>query len=238
MSGPRSTAETQAPLDELYDLAMLDLDGVVYIGPEVVPGASAAISAWRDSGRTVGFVTNNASRPPERVADHLRELGVEASVGDVVTSAQAVAGVLREVYGSGAAICVLGGEGLLQAVEAEGLRPVGAAEEAAAIVTGYGPQVLWADIMQAAVRIRDGLAWFASNTDMTIPTAFGTAPGHGVLVETIARFSGRTPTVCDACRNADPAIARPGQHDPWRIAQELGIKFGNACFVPGTVLRK
>ena len=69
--------------------------------------------------------------------------------------------------------------------------PVGAEDDAAAIVTGYGPEVLWRAIMRAAVRIRDGLPWVASNTDHTIPTAFGVAPGHGVQVADAARLHGR-----------------------------------------------
>ena len=54
--------------------------------------------------------------------------------------------------------------------------------------------------MRAAVRIRDGLPWVASNTDLSFPTAYGTAPGHGVLVAMLQRFSG-----CRAgrCRQAE-----------------------------------
>lgn len=186
---------SEGPLSDVYDLAMLDLDGVVYVGPDVVPGTAEAITAWRSRSRAVAFVTNNASRTPDRVSDHLCELGVAASVDDVVTSAQAVASLIRQRHGAGAAVAAVGGEGLYAALAAEELTVVGVDEEAVAVVTGYGPQVVWSDIMQAAVRIRDGLPWFASNTDMTIPTAFGTAPGHGVLVETITRFSGVTPEV-------------------------------------------
>lgn len=195
MNDPHPLQGSPSPLTDLYDLAMLDLDGVVYVGPDVVPGAAEAITAWRRAGRSIGFVTNNASRTPQSVAAHLVELGVEAAVDDVVTSAQAVAGVLHDRFGAGAVVAALGGAGLVEALAAEGLEVVGVADEAVAVVTGYGPSVLWSDIMRAAVRIRDGLPWFASNTDMTIPTAFGTAPGHGVLVETLSRFAGVDPTV-------------------------------------------
>ena len=69
--------------------------------------------------------------------------------------------------------------------------------------------------MRAAVRIRDGLWWVASNTDLTIPTAFGVAPGHGVLVETLRRFSGVEPVVAGqavaaaARRDGPPGRRRP-----------------------------
>src|SRR6478752_3525383 len=71
-----------------YDLAMLDLDGVVYISGKAVPGAPAHLAAAREAGMRLAFITNNAARTPERVASHLRELGVEAQEDDVVTSAQ------------------------------------------------------------------------------------------------------------------------------------------------------
>src|SRR5687768_7625066 len=103
---------------------MLDLDGVVYIGDHAVPGAAEHLEKARAAGQHLAFVTNNASRPPGRVAEHLRELGIPATDDDVVTSAQAAAHLLAERVGPGARIYLLGGEGLEQALLAEGLVPV------------------------------------------------------------------------------------------------------------------
>ena len=61
-----------------YDVALLDLDGVVYVGPDAVPGVPEALDAARAAGMRLGFVTNNAARTPEEVAAHLTELGVPA----------------------------------------------------------------------------------------------------------------------------------------------------------------
>lgn len=183
------------PLVDAYDVAMLDLDGVVYVGADAVPGAPEALATARERGLRLAYVTNNASRSPQTVADHLTRLGVSASVEDVVTSAQAAARVLRERLGDGARVACLGASGLEEALSAAGLVPVAVGEAAAAIATGYGPDLPWRDIMRAAVRIRDGLPWVASNTDMTIPTDFGTAPGHGVLVEMLRRFADVEPVV-------------------------------------------
>ena len=57
-----------------------------------------------------------------------------------------------------------------------------------AVVSGYGPDVLWKDIMRAATLVKGGLPYVASNTDLTIPTDYGLAPGHGVLVKAIVRL--------------------------------------------------
>ncbi len=89
-------------LVDLYDLLMFDLDGVVYVGDDAVPGAPEHLARARAEGAHVAFITNNASRPPQAVADKLTGLGVQAEASDVVTSAQAAAHVLLERHGVGA----------------------------------------------------------------------------------------------------------------------------------------
>lgn len=192
---------SERPLTEVYDLAMLDLDGVVYVGADAVPGAADHLERVGRAGLRCAFVTNNASRPPSAVVEHLGRLGVTAELEDVVTSAQAAASVLRDRHGPGARVLVLGGRGLWEAVAEAGLEgvPVEAHDSQsagpAALVTGYGPEVTWRQVMLAAVLVRQGLPWVASNTDMTIPTALGVAPGHGVLVDALRRFGEVEPVV-------------------------------------------
>jgi HAD superfamily hydrolase (TIGR01450 family) len=215
------------PLFRDYDLAMLDLDGVVYVGGEAVPGAPDHLAEVRRRGLHVAFITNNASRPPATVAAHLEELGVEASAEDVVTSSQAAARLLADRWGKDAVVACLGADGLVEALEAVGLRPVAvddeAADTAAAIVTGYAPDVRWSQVMRAAVRIRDGLPWVASNTDLTFPAAYGVAPGHGVQVEMLRRFSGVEPVVAGkpARPLLDETVRRVGGSRPLMVGDRL-----------------
>ena len=215
------------PLSHAYDLAMLDLDGVVYIGGTAVPGAPDHLAEARRQGLRLAFITNNASRPPATVASHLQELGVEATADDVVTSSQAAARLLADRVGEGAVVACLGAAGLVEALETVGLRPVEvddeAAEEAAAIVTGYAPDVRWSQVMRAAVRIREGLPWVASNTDLTFPAAYGVAPGHGVQVEMLRRFSGVDPVVAGkpARPLLDETVRRVGGSRPLMVGDRL-----------------
>ncbi len=176
---------SDVPLSERYDLGMLDLDGVVYVSGDAVPGAPAHLERARDAGMRLAFITNNAARPPERVAAHLVELGVEATTDDVVTSAQAAARLLAERFGAGARVVALGSDGLIAALRDAGLVPVGVEDEAVAVATGYGPDVLWRDIMRVAVRVRDGLPWVASNGDYH--------DSDGVRRRPWARRAGRDP---------------------------------------------
>ena len=227
------SAPPDVPADALsrtYDLAMLDLDGVVYIGGEAVPGAAEHLQGVRSDGMRCAFITNNASRTPGTVAEHLTELGVHAETDDVVTSAQAAARVMVERLGAEARVVVLGGAGLLDAVTAVGLHAVGSDEDADAVVTGYGPDVRWSEVMRVAVRIRDGLWWVASNTDMTIPTPFGVAPGHGVLVETLRRFSDVDPVVAGkpARPLLDETVRRVGGERPLMIGDRLDTDIDGA----------
>ncbi len=230
MSAGTSLGGSTEPLVTRYDLAMLDLDGVVYVGPEAVPGAPAHVAAARAAGLRVAFITNNAARTPQTVAAQLRELGVEADDHDVVTSAQAAARLLADRLGEGGRVVVLGAEGLEQALAEAGLTPVHVEDDADAVVTGYGPDVRWRHIMRAAVRIRDGLWWVACNTDLTIPTAFGVAPGHGVLVETVRRFSGVEPVVAGkpARPLLDETVRRCGGERPLMVGDRLDTDIAGA----------
>jgi HAD superfamily hydrolase (TIGR01450 family) len=182
--------ESETALVEAHDLVMFDLDGVVYVGGEAIDGVAAAIDRVRESGRHVAFVTNNASRTPGQVAAKLAKVGVSAEARDVVTSAQAAARVLVEAHGAGARVLMLGGDGLRVALVEAGLEPVDDPEGAVAVASGYGPDVRWRDIMRVSTLVRDGLPYVASNADLTIPTPYGLAPGHGVLVRTITGFAG------------------------------------------------
>ena len=215
--------ESDAPLVDLHDLVMFDLDGVVYVSGAAIEGVADRIDRVRAASRHVAFVTNNASRTPEQVAQRLVDLGVSAEPSDVVTSAQAAARLLREAHGAGARILALGGEGLDTALREAGLDPVAEADGAVALSSGYGPDVRWRDIMRAATLVRDGLPYVASNADMTIPTDYGIAPGHGVLVRTIADFAGVEPTVAGKPEKPlmEETVRRVGGERPLMVGDRL-----------------
>lgn len=194
------------PLAALYDTALLDLDGVVYRGKDAVPHAVDSLMAAADAGMRLAYVTNNASRTPTAVASHLRELGLPAHAEDVVTAAQAVARIIAERVPEGARVLVIGGEGLRQALLEHRLTLVSSAEDnPAAVVQGYRPDTSWTDLAEAAYAIERGAPWFAANTDRTMPTARGIAPGNGALVGAVAAATGTWPTVAG---KPEPALHR------------------------------
>ncbi|MEH1016613.1 HAD-IIA family hydrolase [Micromonospora sp. CPCC 206060] len=198
-------------LVERYDLVVFDLDGVIYLIDQPVPGAVDAVSRLHQRGRRIAFATNNASRRSAEVADLLTGMGVPATSDEVLTSAAAAAEVLRDRLPAGAAVLVVGAEALRAEVRAAGLRPVARAdEEPAAVVQGYGPQVGWVDLAEASLAVRAGAYWVATNTDRTLPSARGPLPGNGSLVAALATALGRDPDL--VVGKPQPALFRTAAH--------------------------
>jgi HAD superfamily hydrolase (TIGR01450 family) len=169
-----------------YDAALFDLDGVVYRGPDAVPGAAEGIKALRDLGIKVGFVTNNAARSPSVVAGHLDDLGIPATADDVVTSAQAIAKLMAADLPRGAAVLVTGTDALLAEVRAVGLTPVkDANDRPVAVVVGFAPELTWDDLNEAAYAVQSGAVWYGCNPDRTRPTDRGLAIGLGTMLDAL-----------------------------------------------------
>ncbi|MDX6287315.1 MAG: glycerol-phosphatase [Frankiales bacterium] len=196
MTQPCSLRGSEQPLCTAYDAALLDLDGVVYIGDQAVKHAAQSIEAARVQGMRVAFVTNNASRTPETVAQRLCDLGISANPEDVITSSMAVARLLTERLATGSRILVVGGDGLRMAVQQSDFVVVSTADDdPAAVVQGYTPQTSWGDLAEATVAVNRGALWIAANVDATMPSPRGPVPGNGALVSAVAMATGQHPIV-------------------------------------------
>jgi HAD superfamily hydrolase (TIGR01450 family) len=182
------------PLAETHDVALLDLDGVVYLDGHAVEHAPEALAAAAALGMRRAYVTNNALRTPADVAAKLTSFGVPATAEEVVTSAQAAARVLAERLPAGSPVLVCGGAGLREAVAARGLRVVDiAAAHPAGVTSGYDPEMTYARLREASIALGHGALWVASNRDATIPSGAGRVPGAGATVAFLATASGREP---------------------------------------------
>jgi glycerol-1-phosphatase len=181
-----------------YRGIVLDLDGVVYLGDEVVPAAPAALEGVRGLGVRLAFVTNNSFRPPERVAEKLGHLGVKAAAEEVLTSANATVRLLGGEDGlDGTRVLVLGGPGLRQALEDAGARLLDAAawREAEVVAVGFDPDLTYDRVRAAALAIRAGARFVGSNPDTTLPTPEGFWPGAGATLAMLRAATGIPPEV-------------------------------------------
>jgi len=220
-----------AVLADAYDAALFDLDGVVYLGPVAVEGAPEGIQALRARGTRVGFVTNNAARPPAAVAEHLVELGIAASPDDVVTSAQAGAQLVARRYPVGAKVLAVGGAGVWEALDELGLVGVRSADDKpAAVLQGFGFDLTWDQLNEAAIAIQRGAHWVATNIDPTRPTDRGIVPGNGAAVAAVRQAVTVDPEVAGKPFRplVDATVARLGAADPIFVGDRLDTDIAGA----------
>lgn len=210
-----------ATLRSRYDVLLLDLDGTVYRGAEAVPGAHEALA---DRSVDVLYVTNNASRSPADVAQHLQALGFDAHTESVVTSSQSAARLLADRVPAGSPILVLGTDALSDEVAAVGLRPVRSADDdPVAVVQGHSPDTGWRMLAEATLAVRAGAWWVATNVDSTLPTERGLVLGNGSMVAAVRSATGVEPVVAGkpAAPLLEDAIRRGSARRPLVIGDRL-----------------
>ena len=222
-----------------YDVALLDLDGVVYLGTQEVPHAVDSIHQAQAQGMRMGYVTNNASRTPDAVAQHLQSFGLEVDTHDVVTSAQAAARVLAQLVPAGSPVFVLGAQGLRTAVAEVGMK-IADPQDAVAMVQGFSPDLSWTDLTHACAVLARDVVWVASNTDLTFPLPEQVAPGNGAFVALLSTITGKTPVVAGKPQRPlmDESIERLASKKPLVVGDRLDtdIEGANNCGIDSLVV--
>lgn len=187
---------------------VVDLDGVVWLAGEPIPGAARALDRLRGAGASVLFASNNSWPTLDGLLAQLRAAGVRATRDEVVTSAQAAASMLEP----GARALMVGGEGLREALEARGVVPVvlegGGTDDALeraldvvtraradAVVVGLARSFDYAMLAGAARAVRSGARFIGTNDDATYPTPTGMIPGAGSVLAAVATAAGRDPEI-------------------------------------------
>jgi HAD superfamily hydrolase (TIGR01450 family) len=185
---------TDRDVFDRIEFVLCDLDGVVWLARQAIPGAPAAVELLRDSGRRVLFVTNNSVSVLAEQEQALAAIGIPAG-GDVVTSAQAAASLVA----SGDHVMVCGGPGVSEAVVERGavvidpLADTGSAP--GAVIVGLTRDVDYSMLDAASRAVRDGARFIATNDDATFPTPNGLTPGAGAIVAAVSTAAGSVPIV-------------------------------------------
>ncbi|MBN2983907.1 HAD-IIA family hydrolase [Cohnella algarum] len=221
---------------------LFDLDGTLYKGDTPIPGADRLIAKMEEIGLPCWFVTNNSTRTPAQVADHLNKMGIPASAGQVVTSAQAAAEYAKRHY-PGAPVFLVGEHGIREALREAGLRLLDEADETDARLVVQGiDRALTFDRLTVAVRhLLRGAAFLLTNPDRLLPMGTGLLPGAGSIAALLEAASGTKPTVVGKPSPIlmDYALARAGVSagDAWVIGDNphTDIAAGKAAGSP-TVL--
>lgn len=168
---------------DLHDLRgfIFDMDGVIYRGNAVMPGAARFIAALREARIPYLFLTNNSTTPPAAVARRLVGMGIPATADDVLGSAEATAAILATER-PGCTVYVVGEEGIREALHQAGLKLTDNYRQAEAVVVGMDRNATYAGLRDAALAIQRGAVFIATNTDRSLPTEEGLIPGAGSLV--------------------------------------------------------
>ena len=223
MSSPLSTPLGHTPaanptVADLYDLLILDLDGTVRAGRELLPNAADTLSTVNTQR---AFVTNNAMHTPVEVAEMLTAAGLATSPDQVFTSTQATISQLdpQQVH----RVYVVGTPALAEMVESSGFTVVtepAAGERVDAVVHGLSMETTWTQLTAAATHVRSGARYVATNLDTTIPTENGLGLGNGSMVAAVTAGTG---VVAESFGKPNPAVIHlAAQHFHARTPLTIG----------------
>jgi HAD superfamily hydrolase (TIGR01450 family) len=180
-----------------HDGFLIDLDGTVWVGDEMVAGAAAAVGRLQDRGKALVFVTNDSRAGTAELAERLRAGGIEAEPERVVTAARVTAGLASEACSEGGRAFVIGAAALRAEVAAAGLELLdgeagaGADVVIVALHTGFD----YAELRIATAALRGGAALFGTNREPALPMPCGPWPGTGAILAAVEYASGRTATI-------------------------------------------
>jgi NagD protein len=166
---------------------LIDMDGVLVRGPQLVPGADAFIERLAAQGRKFLVLTNNSERTPKDLEHRLRQIGLNVGSEHIYTSALATARFLNSQRPKGTA-CVIGESGLVAALHDVGY--VITEDRPDYVVVGDTAHYDHQRITQAIRLIVDGARFIATNPDVTGPTEAGIVPATGALVALMEKATG------------------------------------------------
>jgi HAD superfamily hydrolase (TIGR01450 family) len=171
-----------------------DLDGVVYLDGGEIPGSGAALSALRAAGKRLLFVTNNATKSVGDVVGAVETMsGFTASEADVITSSLVTALAMQ---GRAEQVLVVGGSALADTLRGQGLGVTTDWRRADAVAVGMDFELTYDKLAAAALAIRSGAAFYATNADATYPSRDGLTPGGGAIVAALQAATEVEPIVC------------------------------------------
>lgn len=209
---------------------VLDLDGVIWLADDPIPGAAEAVARLRAAGEPVVFCTNNSSAPVGEVEAKLEGHGILAR-GDVLTSAMAAATLVEP----GERVLVCAGPGVLEALEDRGAIPVHDGD-ADAVMVGFHRDFDYERLRIASTAVRRGARLLATNDDSSYPTSEGLIPGGGAILAAVVTGSGVPALVAGKPNEPMAALVRDRLGDDGtvvgdradtdgRFARVLGYRF-------------
>lgn len=183
-------SDTQRPLQD-YQGYVLDLDGTIYLGEALMPGAEQVVTQLREAGKRVAFISNKPIGRAREYAAKLTRLGIPAREEEVINSPVALRLYLSEVK-PGARLFVIGEAPVREELTRGGFEFTDDAEQAEVVVVSWDREVSWQRLNQALQALRRGACFVATHPDVTCPTAGGEeALDAGAFIAMFEAASGR-----------------------------------------------
>lgn len=190
---------------------ILDMDGVVWKSDAPIGDLPDIFARIEARGLKFVFATNNGSNTPEQYVEKLARLGVKAAPAQVVTSALCAARMIAQNFPRGSKVFVIGGIGVRAALEEKGFEVLSVenAPQAQAVMFGVDRDINFQKMAEAALLLRRGVPFYATNPDKTFPTPRGEIPGAGAWISTLVTAT-----------NVEPIYAGK----PYPFLMELGLE--------------
>ena len=200
--------------------AIVDLDGTVYRGDSLLPGAAEGIATLRQAGLSVAFFSNDPRKNGSQYAAALAQLGIEAAPAAIYSAGVVTTRVLRRDHPDDQ-LFVIGADGLKTQLREAGLALTTDPDAADVLLVSWTDEFAYADL-QAALAVGD-VPFYGTDPDRIVPTENGIAPGSGAIVDAVAATIGREP---DAVFGKPSAAARKA------VLDQLGLP-PEDCLVVG-----
>jgi 4-nitrophenyl phosphatase len=175
-----------------YRGVVLDVDGTVLRGDDLLPGADAGLARIEEAGLRRLFVSNNPTKRPPAYAARLRDAGVDADAAEILTAGTATTAYLREEHADDA-VYVVGEPALVDQLRDAGLTVVADPTRAEVVVASIDRSFDYDRLRETYVALSSGAAFVGPDPDMVIPAAGGDLPGSGAIINAVGGVAGRDP---------------------------------------------
>lgn len=202
--------------------AILDLDGTVYRGDDLLPGVAGAIDRLRTAGLELLFFSNNPTKSGDAYVDRLRGMGLDVQPGEACSAGDVTTEYLLETHPEDA-IMLVGSPGLCDQFESAGLSLTSDPAATEVLVGSWTDEFGYEDMLAALRAVDDGTAFLGTDPDRTVPARAGVIPGSGAVVGALSATLGRDP---------DAMLGKPSEPALRFALDRLAVDPG-ACLVVG-----
>jgi 4-nitrophenyl phosphatase len=177
------------------DGLIFDMDGVLWRGEQLLPGAKDLLVSLKDSSIPFAFATNNATKTVDQISAEGQMRGLPMLPEQVFTSSMAAVSLAQSHLQEGAKLFVVGEGGLRQPLKEAGFELLPSAMGAQAVLVGLDREVTWDKLSEAAYAIQAGALFIGTNGDLSLPTEKGFAPGNGAILQALEVTTGISPII-------------------------------------------